>query len=133
MDINETPKKREFESVLPMINIVFLLLIFFMLAGTFTQPEILSITPPNAHTRNTANQDHIVLSVDANKQFAIDATQYSEADVLKHVSQIVRKNASSSLQLKADANLTSQHLIDVMETLSTTGLETIHLLVINTQ
>lgn len=130
MHISEPPKKQVFESILPMINIVFLLLIFFMLAGTLTRPEILSISPPNAHTQNTTNLDNIILSMDANKQLAIETTLYSETEALTYISEKMRHNALITLQLKADAGLASQDLIHIMEKLSSTGLKSIHLLVV---
>ena len=42
MDLAEPEEKKVFENILPLVNIVFLLLIFFMIAGTLIKPEALS-------------------------------------------------------------------------------------------
>ncbi|WP_375688610.1 biopolymer transporter ExbD [Pseudooceanicola sp. LIPI14-2-Ac024] len=44
-----TPQKRpRGESIVPMINVVFLLLVFFLMTSQLTPPEPIEVTPPNA-------------------------------------------------------------------------------------
>lgn len=43
----ELSRKPDIEPTLPLINIVFLLLIFFLVAGTFQSPSLKSITTPD--------------------------------------------------------------------------------------
>ena len=45
MHIQEQQSKRELENLLPLVNVVFLLLIFFMVAGAFSSPELFTIKP----------------------------------------------------------------------------------------
>ena len=43
-----TRKPDSEERVLPLINVVFLLLIFFMLAGRLSEAELFEVTPPES-------------------------------------------------------------------------------------
>ena len=43
MKIIEQPEKKTFENILPLVNVVFLLLIFFMLAGSFSKPDFYKV------------------------------------------------------------------------------------------
>ncbi|MDA9004004.1 biopolymer transporter ExbD [bacterium] len=130
MNIDEPVKKREFETVLPMINIVFLLLIFFMLAGAFTKPDMFDITVPEASTKNAADLDDITILMSEKKAFAIADTSYSQDELTDFIRRTIEDNNNASVQLKADQKVTSNDLIDTMEALGSTGLQSIKLLTV---
>ena len=48
MDFATPVKRRTTESVVPMINVVFLLLIFFLMTSELAPPEPIEVTPPEA-------------------------------------------------------------------------------------
>jgi biopolymer transport protein ExbD len=50
MQFSDPPRKAASENLLPMINVVFLLLIFFLIAATLAAPEPFAVTPPTAST-----------------------------------------------------------------------------------
>ena len=51
------------ESTLPMINVVFLLLIFFMIAGSLQKTLPFDMTPPTAEGEEATRQDSLILYV----------------------------------------------------------------------
>lgn len=66
MDFSEPPRIRPAENLLPMINVVFLLLIFFLLSARLTPPEPFAITPPEAQAEAEAQGDFVLfLGADA--------------------------------------------------------------------
>lgn len=48
MRIDMPPRKPRGESIIPMINVVFLLLIFFLLTAQISQPTPFPLTPPDS-------------------------------------------------------------------------------------
>lgn len=48
MDFRDPPRRLPLEPLLPMINVVFLLLIFFLMAAQLRPPEAFEVTPPSA-------------------------------------------------------------------------------------
>ncbi|MEL7153477.1 MAG: biopolymer transporter ExbD [Pseudomonadota bacterium] len=48
MDLTEPPRKPRGESIVPMINVVFLLLIFFLMTATIAPPEPFEVNPPTS-------------------------------------------------------------------------------------
>ena len=48
MDLSEPPKRRRTESIVPMINVVFLLLIFFLMSARIAPPDPFEVAPPRA-------------------------------------------------------------------------------------
>lgn len=54
MDFRDPPSRRPQDNLLPMINVIFLLLIFFLLAAQLTAPEPFPVTPPEAQAQAEA-------------------------------------------------------------------------------
>ncbi len=137
MEISEVKTKKEFESTLPLINVVFLLLIFFMLAGSFKQPQALEITPPNSQNTKQANKNSIIISISADNKFAIADTHYELQDLLVFITQKFNNNKQQTstpiVQLKADKNLQSKDLLNLMNSLAEAGLDSVYLLSQETQ
>ncbi|MFN3714836.1 MAG: ExbD/TolR family protein [Alcanivoracaceae bacterium] len=63
----DTPASRrpDIEPVLPLINVVFLLLIFFMVAGRMAPSLPADITPPASQVAQPANDDPVEIVVNA--------------------------------------------------------------------
>lgn len=57
MDFSDPPRPRAEASLLPMINVVFLLLIFFLIAARMTPPEPFAVTPPDATAETAAEAE----------------------------------------------------------------------------
>ncbi len=128
MDIEEPIQKKEFETVLPLVNIVFLLLIFFMLAGVFIKPDAFVVVAPVAQTDTDANQNDITILMNTDNQFAIDKSIYTKEELSAAVREIVAKKPKVIVQLKADSQVKSKDLISAMSILGEAGLSSIRLL-----
>ena len=48
MQFSEPPRRHPPESIVPMINVVFLLLIFFLMTAQIAPPDPIEVTPPSA-------------------------------------------------------------------------------------
>ena len=132
MDIIETTNKPQNEPMLPMINVVFLLLIFFMLAGALTTPELFRVTAPLASMTEAANKEGITVLMSDDHRFAIGTTAYAKDDVITFIKQAMadKKQINVRVQLKADQQVKSQEVIDFIDALGEAGLEYIQLLTV---
>lgn len=129
MDINEEPTKAPVENVLPLINIVFLLLIFFMIAGTLIKPNALSIEIPNASVSSETDQNKLTITMDQ-QQFSVGNTLYTKTEIINFVTAEIEKDKNVVVQLKADSQIKSKNLIDFMDELGSTGLLSIRLITV---
>lgn len=77
MDFSDPPRPRS-ESVLPMINVVFLLLIFFLLAAEIAPPEPFAVDPPTA-TATDRPEGAAVLHLAADGRVAFAGTEGASA------------------------------------------------------
>lgn len=92
-------------------------------------PDMFAVEIPDAASNNDANRDDITLLMNANGELAIETTRYSKDELISLIKNKL-DNKGVVVQLKADENVKSQDLIAMMETLSTTGLQSIRLLTV---
>ncbi len=60
MDLPRPARRPARESVVPMINVVFLLLIFFLMTAQITPPEPFEVNPPESSAEAPADGRHIL-------------------------------------------------------------------------
>ncbi|MEZ5713831.1 MAG: biopolymer transporter ExbD [Paracoccaceae bacterium] len=70
MDLGQPRKRPARESVVPMINVVFLLLIFFLITAQITPPEPFEVNPPESSAKAPADGNSI-LYISAGGELAI--------------------------------------------------------------
>lgn len=126
-----TEARRTELTVLPMVNVVFLLLIFFMLVGRIAPFDELDVTPPISESGEyeSGNPARIVIGADGSMMMNGQAVDVTALVVL--AADRVRANPGAHFQLKADANLEANQLIRIMEILRQTGVEQLTLLTEN--
>ncbi len=110
----------------PLIDVVFLLLIFFMVTTTFDRHAKLKVSLPESSAKITQQQsDPLVLSIDAKGNYFINDRQVvnQSLDTLKQALQkIIGDNSDIALVLRADANTPHKAVVRAMDAASQLGL-----------
>lgn len=117
-----TPKHKE--SVLPMINVVFLLLIFFLMTAQIAPPEPMEVESPVAEM-STDPEDAPILFIAADGEMAFEDIR-GEAALL---ALAARAEAQPVLRLKLDAALPGAVLAKRMQQFAAMGFSRIELIV----
>jgi len=102
------------EPVVPMINVVFLLLIFFLMTAQIVPPAPFELTLPAAEADE--DQGAAALYVNANGDIAYEALRGEAA-----LTQAVVASEDAPLRLFADATLNASALARVLAQLSALG------------
>ncbi|PLY15959.1 MAG: biopolymer transporter ExbD [Sedimenticola sp.] len=126
--MNLRPQRRQAPdlNLTPLIDVVFLLLIFFMVSTTFDKETRIKVELPEAATQDERNEDIKVLdiTVDATGRFFVNQKEVinTETDTLKRA---IEKEAGERRDLpviiNADANARHQSVIKVMDAASQLG------------
>ena len=128
MQINAPESAVEGDPILPMINVVFLLLIFFMLAGSLTRIDALDVEPPTSQSELLdVDQDSVVL-VSADGRLAMGDSELDDLDMQLKVLDFLDKYPGSVIRLKADGRVEAGRVIEVMELLSNVGVSEVVML-----
>ena len=110
----------------PLIDVVFLLLIFFMVSTTFDRHANLKVELPEASAKKQQQvEEPVVLSIDAKGNYFINDRQLvnTKLETLKTALQkTVADKKDVSLVLRADAKTPHQAVVRAMDAASQLGL-----------
>ena len=116
------------ENVIPLINIVFLLLIFFMMAGIITRPDPFEVTPPPSVSPEEVHPDELVILLGPDGDIALNAEQTSLEGLPAALSVWEGELSAIVVQIKADGAAGSGRLLDVLDALREAGADQVVLL-----
>lgn len=109
-----TQRRETAEPVIPLINIVFLLLIFFMLAGEIQRHP--DIDPPSAQSTDAAvNEKGERLELRADGSLLLAGVMLSEDDRIPALEQ--RRMESDGITLIADRDVSAETLLNLFDAL----------------
>lgn len=114
----------------PLIDVVFLLLIFFMVTTTFDRHARLKVSLPESSAKATQQQkEPLVLSIDAKGNYFLNDRQLVNRQLAtlkqalqKTIGQDVKDYADVALVLRADANTPHYSVVRAMDAASQLGL-----------
>lgn len=115
-------------AILPLINVVFLLLMFIVLAGVIRSPDPFTLTPPQAaegQQSDAADPDATLYVSQSGEIRFRDAT--SEADALVEIARLAAAGELAALTLRADAAVPAPRIVKLVEALRLTGITQVQL------
>ena len=116
------PNKRP-ENVIPMINVVFLLLLYFMVAGNLHLD--LEVTPPSSSATNEPPQGAPQLAIQADGTLWLQGRQIQISEISVDLSDIFKDHV---VQISADAKTDTVVVANVINALGEAGAKHISLL-----
>ncbi len=117
------PRQDSELGLIPMINLVFLLLVFFMIAGRVLTPEHFDIQPPQAD-RRPASDAAAELMVAADGRLAFAGALVSEEMLIE---QLTHREHDQPLTIAVDAQFEATGLVSLLERLYAAGMTEVEL------
>ena len=130
MQFQPSRPRNDDERILPLINIVFLLLIFFMLAGRFSATDPFQITPPQSVSEGQAATQDLVVQMAADGRLAVNGMLLDESALEAQVAQRLSGAEGVRVRLKADGGAAAVQVVAVMELLREAGVKRLQLLTV---
>ena len=112
-------KKIKQINLIPLINIIFLMLIFFMLAGTITKIDPHKINIPESIIKNDPLTPFLTIIVKKNGEVFIDSQNRKKELKKSNYLEIIRARKPSEISLKIDAETPSEYFLKVLKILET--------------
>ena len=97
-----------------MTDIVFLLLIFFMLTSTLVSPNALKLLLPNSKSK-TLEKQTISVSINKDLDFYINENQVIESNLENELKQILSQQQEPAIIPHADKTVDIEHVVKVMD------------------
>ncbi|MBK8752438.1 MAG: biopolymer transporter ExbD [Candidatus Competibacteraceae bacterium] len=126
--MNLRPRRREEPEInlVPMIDVVLVLLIFFMIATSLRPESALDLRLPEAAGRSLPNPPaQLTVDVDANGRYTVNGQALETADAtgLKVALQAFANGRTVPLTLRADGRTPHQAVVTVLEVAGQLGLK----------
>lgn len=130
MRLKQRPRRPAPESTVPLINIVFLMLIFFLFAGTITRDDAGRIEPPSSIADDERIRSTDALIVDAQGGFFHRNAQVTLEELVagRDAKDAEAGDASRPFLLAPDAGLPAAKLKETLGALKGAGIDKITLI-----
>jgi biopolymer transport protein ExbD len=96
-------------------DIMFFLLLFFLILSTLVNPSIIKLTLPDSKNSTTLEAQPITIDVTKELKYYIDNTLVDFGTLETALQQAIAKREKPTVVLRFDNSLTIQDLVDVMQ------------------
>ena len=111
----------------PLLDIVFIMLIFFIVTATFTKESGITVNQPVAQTSKKINGQSVIIGLDAQNSIWLDGRTIDLRAVQINIARLRAENPKLSLIIAADRQSSTETLISVMDASRRAGIENISL------
>ena len=122
MILDPPAKRPPRESIVPMINVVFLLLIFFLMTAQITPPDPFEITPPKSNAQDPA-EGRQILYVSAEGKLVYG--DHEGDDVFAAFADL---DQTEPLMIRADHSVAADRIAALLPRLAASGVSRVKLI-----
>jgi len=111
----------------PMLDVVFIMLIFFIVTASFVKESGIDVTRPPAATATRKERGNILIAITANDQVWMDRRQIDPRALRANIERMHAENPQGSVVIQADTKSTNGLLVKVMDAARSSGVESVSL------
>jgi len=130
LDFGSGRTRRRTPSLAPLIDVVFLLLIFFLLAGTFAAPLPFPIQMPVSRSGNPDVTGHLVIYVGEGGQMAFSEGLGTLVEFESGLRERLARGTVESVTIQSDASAPSGVVVDLLRRIEESRVSHVRLLVV---
>jgi biopolymer transport protein ExbD len=108
--------------ITPMLDVVFIMLIFFIVTATFVKQAGIDVDKPAAYTAMLQEKASILIAIDANDEVWIDRRNVSPQALLSIIERLHAENPRGSVVIQADRHSTNKALVKVLDAATRSGV-----------
>ncbi len=106
----------------PMLDVVFIMLIFFIVTASFIKEAGIQVERPDAPTADKQEDAAILIAISANDEIWIDRKEMDPRAVRGMIERLHAENPKGSIVIQADEESTNEMLVIVMEAAKQAGV-----------
>jgi biopolymer transport protein ExbD len=111
----------------PMLDVVFIMLIFFIVTASFVKESGIDITRPGASTAVRMEKGNILIAITANDQIWMNRRQVDPRALRANVERMHAENPQGSVVIQADKLAKTGLLVKVMDAARSAGVKSVSL------
>ena len=115
----------------PMLDVVFIMLIFFIVTASFIKEAGIDVNRPDAPTATRVEDANILVAISANDEIWIDRRLVDPRAVRANIERLHAENPKGSVVIQADKRSTNEMLVTVMDASRAAGVYNISIAAAN--
>ena len=120
--INQAVEDTEEPNITPMLDVVFILLIFFIVTANFIKEPGLEINRPDSETSEITENAAILIAIGAAGEIYMDGRRIDVRQVKANVIRLIAENPQGSVVIQADVKSTAEKIVAVMDEVRDAGV-----------
>ena len=109
----------------PMLDVVFIMLIFFIVTASFVKEAGIDVNRPDAATAERKERGNILVAITDDGQIWIDRRQVDRRAVRANIERLHAENPQGAVVIQADRDSRNGLLVDVMDAARLAGVENV--------
>ncbi len=109
----------------PMLDVVFIMLIFFIVTATFIKEAGIQVDRPDTVTADSQEDASILIAISAKDEIWIDKQERDTRDLRVIIERLHAENPKGSIVIQADENSTNEMLVAILEAAKSAGVTNI--------
>ncbi len=107
----------------PMLDVVFIMLIFFIVTASFVKEAGIDVNRPDAATAVSKPRANILVAISDKGEIWINKRQVDARAVQANIERLYAENPQGTVVIQADRKATTEVLIKVMDAARAAGIE----------
>ncbi len=108
--------------ITPMLDVVFIMLIFFIVTATFVKEAGIDVNRPDAATAVKQEKANILIAINDKNEIWIDRRRVDIRSVRPNIERLHAENPQGSVVIQADKDSKTETLIKVMDASRSAGV-----------
>lgn len=109
----------------PMLDVVFIMLIFFIVTATFIKEAGIQVERPDTVTAEFQEDASILIAISSNDEIWIDRKEREPRAVRGIIERLHAENPKGSIVIQADEDSTNEMLVIVLEAAKAAGVKNV--------
>ncbi len=127
MQFGEQPPTGRLISLTPLIDVVFILLVFFMLASSFLDWRSVDLTISSGTGAATSAQRAILISLQADGSVSVGSQPIAQQTLRSVITEKLAENREQRVVIRSDPGVPLQRAVDTLDLVRTIGATNVSL------
>ena len=119
---NQEAEEDDSIDVTPMLDVVFIMLIFFIVTASFVKESGLDVNRPDADTAEQKDRANVLVAIGPEGDVWIDQRKVQMSSVRANIERLHAENPQGSVVIQADSKADTEHLVSVMDAARQAGV-----------
>lgn len=106
-----------------MSDLVFLLLIFFMLTSTLVAPNAIKLLLPSSNSKTISKQT-ITVYVNDKNQYFLEETPVKETDLQREIQDALANTVEGTVVIRSDKSVAVQYIVNIIDAVNEINKDT---------